>query len=188
MIEASIRASKAEIRRSPITVAAVPKVQIALGAKSARCKPAANFGALPVTFDLTDAEFGERFLPWVRLACLWLRHDHAGVEALVRDMIRQGGQSRLDEAYQAWGGCAELFGALHEFVEAAKVRLTLARAQIHREDAKHALRMSASERALRPTAGRRPALGSRKKKGSLRAGREPMRSRKCSNGSARASL
>jgi hypothetical protein len=186
MIEASIRASKAEIRRSLITVAAVPKVQIALGAKSASCKRAANFEALPVTFDLTDAEFGERVLPWVRLACLWLRHDHTGVAALVRDMVRQGGQSRLDEAYQAWASCAELFDALQEFVESAKVRLTLARARIHREDAKHALRMSASERAL--PAGRRPALGCRKKKGNLRAAREPMRSRKCSNGSARASL
>ena len=171
MIEASIRASKAEIRRSLITVAAVPKVQIALGEKSASCKRGANFEALPVAFDLTDAEFGERVLPWVRLACLWLRHDHTGVAALVRDMVRQGGQSRLDEAYQAWASCAELFDALHEFVEAAKVRLTLVRAQIHREDAKHALRMNANERALRPTAGGRPALDRGKKKGNLRAGR-----------------
>src|SRR5262249_33608073 len=109
-------------------------------------------------------------------------------EALVRDMVRQGGQSRLEEAYQAWASCAELFDALHEFVAAAQVRLTLAQAQIRREDAKQALRISASERALRPTAGRRPALGCRKKKGNLRAGREPMRSRKSSSGSARASL
>ena len=122
MIEASIRVSKAEIRHSRIPVAAVPSIQMARGATSANSEPA-RFEALPVAFDLTDAEFGGHFLPWVRLACLCLRHDYSGVKALVRDMVRQGGELRLDDADRAWTSCAEMFGAIHEFVEAARVRL-----------------------------------------------------------------
>jgi hypothetical protein len=36
----------------------------------------------------------------------------------------------LDEADRAWKGCAEIFGTISEFVEAARVRLGIARAQI----------------------------------------------------------
>jgi len=185
MIEASIRVSKAEIRRSRT---AVPSVQIASGATRANREQPASFEALPVAFDLTDAEFGEHFLPWVHLACLCLRHDYSGVKALARDMLRQGGELRLDEADQAWTRCAEMFGAIHEFVESARVRLRIARAQIDGEDAEHALRMSASKRVPRPTAGGRGALGRRKKKGNLRAVRHQTRSRKCASGSATVSL
>jgi len=187
MIEASIRVSKAEIRRSLTTESAVPSVQMARGATSANKQPA-SFEALPVAFNLTDAEFGERFLPWVRMACLWLRHDYIGAKALMREMVRQGGELRVDEADRAWTSCAEMFGAIHEFVEAARVRLKIARAQIHGEDAERALQMSASKRAPRPTARKRQALGHRKKKGNLRAVRHQMRSRKCASGSATASL
>ena len=188
MIEASIRVSKGEIRRSLITVAAVPSIQMARGATSANCEQPASFEALPAAFDLTDAEFGEHFLPWVRLACLCLRHDYSGVKALVRDMVRQGGELRLDEADRAWTSCAEMFGAIHEFVEAARVRLRIARAQIVGENAEHALRMSASKRAPGPSAARRRTLGRPKKKGNPRAVKHQMRSRKCASGSATASL
>ena len=167
MIEASIRVSKAEIRRSLLPVAAVPSIQMAGGATSANCEQPASF---------------------VRLACLCLRHDYSGVKTLVRDMVRQGGELRLDDADRAWTSCAEMFGAIHEFVEAARVRLRIARAQIDGENAEHAVRMSASKRAPRPTAGRRRALGRPKKKGNLRAARHQMRSRKCASGSASASL
>jgi hypothetical protein len=177
--------SKAEIRRS---LTAAPSVQIAGGASRANCEQPASFEALPVAFDLTDAEFGEHFLPWVRLACLCLRHDYSGVKALVRDMLRQGGGFRLDEADEAWTSCAEMFGAIHEFVESARVRLRIARAQIDAEEAEHALRMSASKRVPRPTAGGRRALARRKKKANLGAVRPQMRSRKCAGGSATVSL
>jgi hypothetical protein len=80
-----------------------------------------------------------------------------------------------------------MFGAIHEFVEAARVRLRIARAQIVGENAEHALRMSASKRAP-PTAARRRALGRSKKKGNPRAVKHQMRSRKCASGSATASL
>jgi hypothetical protein len=86
-----------------------------------------TFGSLSVSFDFTDAEFGERFLPWVRLACLCIQRDFIGVEQLARDMVRQGGEGRLDEADRAWSSCAEAFNAITEFVEAAKVRLALVR-------------------------------------------------------------
>jgi hypothetical protein len=188
MIEASSRVSKAEIRRSLITEAAVPSARIAGGARRANREQPASFEALPVAFDLTDAEFGEHFLPWVRLACLCLRHDYSGVKALVRDMVRQGSELRLDETEQAWTRCAEMFGAIHEFVEAARVRLRIARAQIDGEDVEYAVRMSASKRVPRPTAERRRALGRRKKKANLPAVRHQMRSRKCASSSATASL
>jgi hypothetical protein len=90
----------------------------------------ATFEALSVTFDWTNLEFGERFLPWVRLACDWLQRDYIGTQVLVRDMLRQGGEVSLDEADRAWKGCAEIFGTIGEFVEAARVRLAIARAQI----------------------------------------------------------
>jgi hypothetical protein len=49
---------------------------------------------------------------------------------LVRDMLRRGGEVSLDEADSAWKGCAEIFGTISEFVEAARVRLGIARAHI----------------------------------------------------------
>jgi hypothetical protein len=90
----------------------------------------ATFEALSVTFDWANLEFGERFLPWVRLACDWLQRDYIGTQVLVRDMLREGGEVSLDEADRAWKGCAEIFGTIGEFVEAARVRLGIARAQI----------------------------------------------------------
>ena len=90
----------------------------------------ATFEALSVTFDWANLEFGERFLPWVRLACDWLQRDYIGTQVLVRDMLRKGGEVSLDEADRAWKGCAEIFGTIGEFVEAARVRLGIARAQI----------------------------------------------------------
>ena len=90
----------------------------------------ATFAALSVTFDWANLEFGERFLPWVRLACDWLQRDYMGTQVLVRDMLRKGGEVSLDEADSAWKGCAEIFGTIGEFVEAARVRLGIARAQI----------------------------------------------------------
>ena len=90
----------------------------------------ATFEALSVTFDWANLEFGERFLPWVRLACDWLQRDYIGTQVLVRDMLRKGGEVSLDEADSAWKGCAEIFGTISEFVEAARVRLGIARAQI----------------------------------------------------------
>jgi hypothetical protein len=70
----------------------------------------------------------------VRLACVWLQRDYIGVETLVRDMIRQGREVHLEEADRAWTGCAETFSAATEFVEAAKIRLAIARAQIKGEN------------------------------------------------------
>ena len=90
----------------------------------------ATFEALSVTFDWANLEFGERFLPWVRLACDWLQRDYIGTQVLVRDMLRKGGEVSLDEADRAWKGCAEIFGTIGEFVEAARVRLGIARAHI----------------------------------------------------------
>ena len=139
-----------------------PNVQTSLGGKRANSKPI-TFVALPVAFEYTDAAFVEHFLPWVRRACLWLQRDHIGVEALVRDMVRQGGEFRLDEADKAWASCAEIFGTINEFVEAAKVRLSIARARLQGESAERASQMRANERLQRPT-GRRPVLGGRKKK------------------------
>jgi len=145
--------------QAPISVTATHRnVQTQVRGKSANA-----FVALPVAFEYTDAAFVERFLPWVRRACLWLQRDHIGVEALVRDMVRKGGEFRLDEADKAWANCAEIFGAINEFVEAAKLRLSIARAQIQGENTVHASRMRASERPQRAT-GRRPAPISRKKK------------------------
>jgi len=95
----------------------------------------ATFEALSVTFDWANLEFGERFLPWVRLACDWLQRDYMGTQVLVRDMLRRGGEVSLDEADSAWKGCAEIFGTIGEFVEAARVRLGIARAQIKDADA-----------------------------------------------------
>jgi hypothetical protein len=86
------------------------------------------FGALAGSFDLTNDEFSERFLPWVRLAFVFLQRDFVQVEALVRDMARQGGEQRLNETDNAWTSCAEAFGAITEFVEAAKIRLSAVRA------------------------------------------------------------
>jgi hypothetical protein len=80
-----------------------------------------------------------------------------------------------------------MLSAIHEFVEAARVRLRIARAQIHGEDAEHALGMRASKRTPRTTTGRGRAVGRGKKKGNLRAVRHQMRSRKCASGSATAS-
>jgi hypothetical protein len=114
-------------------IAQIPNVLTALRAESGDeagdGKPA-TFEALSVTFDWANLEFGERFLPWVRLACDWLQRDYVGTQVLVRDMLRQGGQVSLDEADSAWKGCAEIFGTIGEFVEAARVRLGIARAQI----------------------------------------------------------
>jgi hypothetical protein len=114
-------------------IARIPNVRTAMRAESADeagdGKPA-TFEALSVTFDWANVEFGERFLPWVRLACDWLRRDYKGTQVLVRDMLRQGGQVSLDDADRAWKGCAEIFGTISEFVEAARVRLCIARAQI----------------------------------------------------------
>ena len=149
--------------QAPISVTATDSnVQTSLGGKRANSKPI-TFVALPVAFEYTDAAFVEHFLPWVRRACLWLQRDHIGVDALVRDMVRQGGEFRLDEADKAWASCAEIFGAINEFVEAAKVRLSIARARLQRENAKRASRTRANERLQRPT-GRRSVLGDRKKK------------------------
>jgi hypothetical protein len=143
--------------QAPISVTATdPNVQTPLGGMKANSEPA-TFVALPVAFEFSDAEFVEHFLPWVRLACVWLQRDHIGVEALVRDMVRQGGEVRLDEADKAWASCAETFSAINEFVESAKVRLSIARAKIQGEKAERASQMSASEQAARSTAGRRPA-------------------------------
>jgi hypothetical protein len=149
--------------QAPISVTATdPSVQAALGVNRAHSVPA-TFAALPVAFEYTDAAFVERFLPWVRRACLWLQRDHIGVEALMRDMVRQGGELRLDEADTAWANCAEMFGAINEFVEAAKVRLSIARAQMHGGNAERA-RRRAGERAQRLTAGKRALPAGRKKK------------------------
>jgi hypothetical protein len=183
MIEASIRVSKCETRRN-LAVAATRNVPIALGAEIANFRRPAAFEALPVTFDITDAEFVKRFLPWVRLACLWLRHDHIGAEALARDMLRQGGEFRLDETDNAWTSCVQTFGAISEYMEAAKVRLNIARAEIQGEQEEHALTMSARERTRRSTAGRHPPLGPHKNKPNLHAVRDRMRP----SGSAAASL
>lgn len=149
--------------QAPISVTATDRnVQTPLGGKRVNREPI-TFVALPVAFEYTDAAFVEHFLPWVRRACLWLQRDHIGVEALVRDMVRQGGEFRLDEADKAWASCAEIFGAINEFVEAAKVRLTIARGRLQGENAVRASQMRANERLRRPT-GRRPVLGGRKKK------------------------
>jgi hypothetical protein len=147
--------------QAPISVTATDR-NVQLGGKRANSEPF-TFVALPVAFEYTDAAFVEHFLPWVRRACLWLQRDHIGVEALVRDMVRQGGECRLDEADKAWASCAEMFGAINEIVEAAKVRLSIARAPLQRENAKRASQMRANERLQRPT-GRRPVPGGRKKK------------------------
>ena len=154
--------------QAPIFVATTDRnVQTPLGTKKTDSAPA-TFVALPVAFEFTDAAFVERFLPWVRRACLWLQRDHIGVGALVRDMVRQGGEVHLDEADRAWTDCAETFGAINEFVEAAKVRLSIARAQIQGENPERALQMRACARAPGPTVGRRAALGRRKKTASRR--------------------
>jgi hypothetical protein len=119
---------------APILVATTgPHVQTPLGGKRA-CSGYATFVAPPAAFEFTDAAFVEHFLPWVRLACLCLQRDHMGVEALVRDMLRQGGEVRLDEANNAWAKCAETFSAINEIVESANVRLSIARAQIQGEE------------------------------------------------------
>jgi hypothetical protein len=115
-------------------IARIPNVLTPMGAEYAggdeiEGEPA-TFEALSVTFDWANLEFGERFLPWVRLACEWLQRDYIGTQALVRDMLRKGGEVSLDEADRAWKGCAEIFGTIGEFVEAARVRLGIARAQI----------------------------------------------------------
>jgi hypothetical protein len=150
--------------QAPISVIATdPNVQTPLGGKRANSEPI-TFVALPVAFEYTDAAFVGHFLPWVRRACLWLQRDHIGVEALVRDMVRHGGEFRLDEADQAWASCAEIFGAINEFVEAAKVRLSIARAQLRDKSAERALQMRANERRLQRPMGRRPVQGGRKKK------------------------
>ena len=149
--------------QAPISVTATdPNVQTSLGGKRANSKRI-TFVALPVAFEFTDAAFVEQFLPWVRRACLWLQRDHIGVEALVRDMVRQGGEYRLDEADKAWASCAEIFGVINEVVEAAKVRLSIARARLQGESVERASQVRAVERPRRPT-GRRPALRGRKKK------------------------
>jgi hypothetical protein len=114
-------------------IARIPNVLTAMRAEAADKAgdggPAA-FEALSVTFDWANLEFGERYLPWVRLACDWVQRDYIGTQVLVRDMLRQGGQVSLDEADRAWKGCADIFGTIGEFVEAARVRLGIARAQI----------------------------------------------------------
>src|SRR5215472_977245 len=119
---------------APILVATTgPHVHTSLAGKRAN-RGCATFVALPASFEFTDAAFVEHFLPWVRLACLWLQRDHAGVEALMRDMLRQGGEVRLDEANKAWTKCAETFSAINEIVESANVRLSIARAEIQGEE------------------------------------------------------
>jgi hypothetical protein len=110
-----------------------PHVHTSLAGKRAN-SGCATFVALPAAFEFTDAAFVEHFLPWVRLACLWLQRDHIGVEALMRDMLRQGGEVRLDEANKAWAKCAETFSAINEIVESANVRLSIARAEIQGEE------------------------------------------------------
>jgi hypothetical protein len=133
--------------QAPIFVVTTdPNVQTPAGAKKTNSEHA-TFVALAVAFEYSDTAFVERFLPWVRFACLWLQRDHSGVVALVRDMVRQGGEVRLDQAETAWASCAEMFSAINEFVESAKVRLSIVRAQIQDEKAERASQMSASEQA-----------------------------------------
>ena len=158
MVQAPTSAPTGDVDRNPVTAAAadildlinsrptspsleeieqvlarIPNVLTAMRAEAADeagdGRPAA-FEALSVTFDWANLEFGERYLPWVRLACDWLQRDYIGTQVLVRDMLRQGGQVSLDEADRAWKGCAEILGTISDFVEAARVRLGIARAQI----------------------------------------------------------
>ena len=60
----------------------------------------ATFEALSVTFDWANLEFGERFLPWVRLACEWLQRDYIGTQSLVRDMLRNEGERLSHEIFR----------------------------------------------------------------------------------------
>jgi hypothetical protein len=159
MVQAPTSAPTGDIHRNPITAAAadilalinsrptsptleelekvIARIPNVLTATRAECDDSdktgsgrpATFEALSVTFDWTNLEFGERFLPWVRLACDWLQRDYIGTQVLVRDMLRQGGEASLDEADRAWKGCAEILGTISEFVEAARVRLGIVRAQ-----------------------------------------------------------
>jgi hypothetical protein len=129
MVQAPMSLPKDEIRCNRIAGPTVnPAVQPAIGAQSGDGKPT-PFVALAGTFDFTDEEFSERFLPWVRLSFAFLQRDYTGVEQLVHDMVRQRGKECLNEADTALTGCAEVFSAITEFVEAARVRLAIVRGQ-----------------------------------------------------------
>jgi hypothetical protein len=128
MVQAPISVPKDEIHCNLIAGAAVnPAVQTAIGTSDDA--KSATFGAWAGTFDLTNDEFSERFLPWVRLSVAFLQRDFIGVEQLVQDMIRQSGAGCLDEADTALSDCAEAFSAITEFVEAARIRLAMVRTQ-----------------------------------------------------------
>jgi hypothetical protein len=128
MVKAPISVPKDEFHCNLGAGAAVnPAVQTAIGASA----DATTFGAFSGTFNLTNDEFSERFLPWVRLSFAFLQRDFIGVEQLVHDMVRQGGEGCLEEADKALTGCAEAFSAIAEFVEAARTRLAMVRPQDH---------------------------------------------------------
>jgi len=130
MVQAPNCVPKVEPPRNLISSAAVdPDAPHTICTQNSDGKPAV-FAALSGTFDLTNDEFNERFLPWVQLAFALLQRDFVGVEELVGDMVRQGGEGRLDEAERAWSDCAEAFSTISEVVEAAQVRLATVRTQI----------------------------------------------------------
>jgi hypothetical protein len=125
MVQAPIPMPNDEIYRNLIAGTASIDVQAAVSDAGIP----ATFKALSGAFELTNDEFSERFLPWVRLAVALLQRDFIAGDRLVRDMMQQHGERCLNEADRAWTACAEVFSTITEFVEAAQLRVSIVREQ-----------------------------------------------------------
>lgn len=95
--------------------------------------PLAFEGVAGADFPITNHEFGMDYLPWVRLAYRFLRHDRAQAVADVRKMMDDGNEELIDVTLEHWEVTEAKFKLLVEALQAAQARLEIAYRHVAKE-------------------------------------------------------
>jgi hypothetical protein len=93
-----------------------------------------TFEALQVTFDYTNKQFADRYLPSVRIAFAMLQRDHIAATMVIHKLHDdEEAMQELMDTMEDWEVVSKQFSALSEFMQTARARTIVAIAHAERD-------------------------------------------------------
>lgn len=124
----------AELIKAVLEFGPPPPTKRMMSASEIDFKPILGSDGKPISFDFTNAEFADRYCPWIRLAFVLLSKDREGLIDGIKEFANDGEASSLVDGLVMWEEIENKFEALSAFASAIWARITTAMEVLEEQD------------------------------------------------------